>query len=236
MLKLNIRLRNLKSKKSTKRKTKAVKMIATLKGVIDEKAFNKIILDVNGVGYELFASGTTINQAKQVGEVDKFFTHLIVREDLMQLIGFKTREEKALFLNLLEVNGVGTKAALTILSNMSLEDVVTALATGDSLAISRVKGIGKKTAEKIILELQDKVQKSYQISAADLNELKKSTNIKINENKNADIVLSKNEQVAADGLTNLGLTIKEATKLIESLRDGAEHSAEELIKMALRSL
>lgn len=129
-------------------------MYAYLKGIIDQKTENSVILDNNGIGYEIFASTPTLSALGSVGQTVKVFTYLHVREDAMVLYGFSSLKEKQLFLDLLTVSGIGAKIAMTILSGISASDLLGAIATGDTKLLSTVKGIGKKTAERIVLELK----------------------------------------------------------------------------------
>lgn len=131
-------------------------MIAYLKGKILEKSDNLAIVEVNNVGYEINISMNTYVSIANQTECE-LFTYLQVREDGISLFGFSTKQEKELFLNLITVNGVGPKMAITILSGANLTDIVSAIVAEDSTMLSKVKGVGKKTAERIILELKEKV-------------------------------------------------------------------------------
>lgn len=131
-------------------------MIAYLKGKILEKSDNLVIVEVNNVGYEINISMNTYVSIANQTECE-LFTYLQVREDGISLFGFSTKQEKELFLNLITVNGVGPKMAITILSGANLTDIVSAIVAEDSTMLSKVKGVGKKTAERIILELKEKV-------------------------------------------------------------------------------
>ena len=132
-------------------------MYAHIEGVVAEKTTDSIVLDANGVGYLLQVSGATLSVAPPVGERMKLYCVLSVREDAMELFGFYSREEKQMYERLRGVTGVGSRTALQILSAMSVRDLSIALVTGDSAALTRVPGIGKKTAQRLVLELKDKV-------------------------------------------------------------------------------
>ena len=135
-------------------------MYAYLKGVVADKGANELVLDVGGVGYLLSCSMTTLQETPSIGETMKAYTYFSVREDAMELFGFATPEEKSMFLRLLSVSGVGPKLALSILGAMPLRDLTLAIVTGDAAALSRAPGVGKKTAQRIALELKEKVTES----------------------------------------------------------------------------
>lgn len=131
-------------------------MIAFLRGKILEKNENLIVLEVNNIGYEVNISMNTYVSIANQSECE-LYTFLQVKEDGISLFGFYTKQEKELFLNLITVNGVGPKMAITILSGANLTDIVSAIIAEDSTMLSKVKGVGKKTAERIILELKEKI-------------------------------------------------------------------------------
>ena len=132
-------------------------MIATLHGEIQHKEENALIIDLGGVGLRVFAAKSLIESLK-IGEKTFLFTHLIVRENELSLYGFETAEERQLFLTLLGVDGVGPKVALSVLSTLSLDAVQRAVFSEEPELLSRVPGIGKKTAQKIVLYLQDRLK------------------------------------------------------------------------------
>ena len=133
-------------------------MYAHFDGVIAEKTADSIVLDVNGVGYLLMVSAQTLAQAGQAGARMKLYAYLSVREDAMELFGFATREEKHMFERLRGVSGIGSRTALAILSTLSVKDLSIALVAGDAAALARTPGVGKKTAQRLVLELRDKVE------------------------------------------------------------------------------
>ncbi|MBQ2956035.1 MAG: Holliday junction branch migration protein RuvA [Clostridia bacterium] len=133
-------------------------MYAHIDGIVADKGPGMLVIDCHGVGYLLSVSGTTLSQAPAVGERMKCFTHLSVREDALELFGFATKEEKQMFAKLKNVNKVGPKIALSILSTLSVRELSLALVTSDANAISRAPGVGKKLAAQIILDLKDKVE------------------------------------------------------------------------------
>lgn len=151
-------------------------MYAYIQGEITDISDNTIVVEAAGVGYELYVSQNTIKNIK-LGETGRLYTYLAVREDGMSLFGFADKKEKALFLKLIKVNGVGPKGAMDILGGISLNDLVSAIATGNSAMLCGIKGIGKKTAERIILDLKDKIgEQGYltgtaTVTATALNEI-----------------------------------------------------------------
>lgn len=132
-------------------------MIGHLRGTIFEKSPNQLILDANGIGYEILIPISTYTAVGDVGTVAALRIHTHVREDALQLFGFATNEEKALFERLISVSGIGPKLAITVLSGLPAGDLLQAIRTSDLQTLVRIPGIGKKTAERIVLELRDKV-------------------------------------------------------------------------------
>lgn len=196
-------------------------MIAFLKGKVTDSGENYIELDVGGVGYEITAStGAIIKYTSEQGEVT-IPTYLQVREDAVCLYGFKDKNEKAMFLKLITVSGVGPKLAITILSGMSEQDLCIAIATDDVKMMSKVKGLGKKTAEKIIVELREKVGKLDKSCVA-LPLMANNTDPSVIED-------------AALALESLGLTSGDAYK-IASKNATSEDTAETLIKKCLKDM
>ena len=132
-------------------------MINYLVGEIVLKSENLVVLEVNGIGYELNVSMFTLDNLPQTGSVSRVYTYMHVREDEISLFGFSSIDEKNVFLKLISVSGIGPKVALAILSGIKLSDLMVAIKTGDVKLLSTVKGLGKKTAERIVLELKDKI-------------------------------------------------------------------------------
>lgn len=194
-------------------------MIAYLKGKILEKSENLIILEVNNVGYEVNISLNTYLTLANKEECE-LFTYLQVKEDGVSLFGFSTKSEKELFTNLITVNGVGPKMAITILSGASITDIVTAIVSEDSKMLSKFKGVGKKTAERIILELKEKLGETMKLESGDLASV----------DLRNDVV---NDCIMA--LVALGLSKSEAVKRIkENISDS--DTVETLIEKILKNL
>ena len=196
-------------------------MFAHFDGIVAEKNADSIVLDVNGVGYLLFVSSATLSMAPAAGERMKLYSVLNVREDAMELFGFYSREEKRMYERLKGVSGVGSRTALQILSSMSVRDLSLALVAGDANALTRVPGIGKKTAQRLVLELKEKVEDSQLTgSAAAISP------------KRAD---AGPEAEAVAALVALGYSASEAAKAVSRFVGQTEKS-DELIFMALKSL
>jgi len=131
-------------------------MIGRLNGILTEKSPPQVIVDCNGVGYEVEVPMSTFYNLPEVGAKIQLLTHFVVREDAQLLYGFGTDQERATFRQLLKINGIGAKSALSILSGVSIEDLVQAVNMQEVAMLTRIPGIGKKTAERLLLELKDK--------------------------------------------------------------------------------
>ena len=132
-------------------------MYAYIVGVVTHKEEGKIVVENNGIGYEIGVSNQTLESFMYDNEPVKIYTYLVVREDEMSLYGFATMDEKNMFLKLISVGGIGPKMAIGILSEINISNLMTAIASEDLKTLCKVKGLGKKTAERLILELKDKV-------------------------------------------------------------------------------
>lgn len=135
-------------------------MIGRIQGIVVEKNFPQVIVSVNGVGYEIDVPMSTFYPLPRTGEEVTLLTHMVVREDAHLLFGFLTAPERAAFRQLLKISGVGPKVALSVLSGMSVEDLSAAVAAEDAGRLTKIPGIGKKTAERLVLELRDKLPKA----------------------------------------------------------------------------
>ena len=196
-------------------------MYAHIEGIVAEKDQDSIVLDANGVGYLLNVSGATLSMAPAVGERMKLYCVLNVREDAMELYGFYSREEKRMYERLRSVTGVGSRTALQILSAMSVRDLSIALVSGDANALTRVPGIGKKTAQRLVLELKDKVDDAQLTGQA------ASISPKVNANG------PEAEAIAA--LISLGYSNSEAARAVAQVADQTQE-ADKLIFLALKGL
>ena len=195
-------------------------MFAHFDGIVAEKASDSIVLDVGGVGYLLYVSGATLQMCPAVGQRFKVYSILNVREDAMELYGFYSREEKAMYERLRGVNGVGSRTALQILSAMSVRDLSIALVSGDAAALTRVPGIGKKIAQRLVLELKDKVDDA-QLTGSGASVAPKQADG------------PEGEAVAA--LEALGYSASEAAKAVSRVA-GKTDKTDEMIFLALKSL
>lgn len=196
-------------------------MFYYIKGTLALKGENFAVIDANGVGYKLLTTSQSLQAAGEKGNDVCFYTYLHVREDIFDLYGFYTNEELASFEQLIGVSGVGPKAALSILSVLTPAQFALAVASGDSKAISKAQGVGPKLAQRVILELKDKISNSQLVGESFAS---------------ADVfapVESGNE--AVDALVVLGYSAQEATKALRQA-DALNLPAEEAIKKALRYL
>lgn len=194
-------------------------MIYFLKGKLYELNPTSAIVDVGGVGYFLGISLQTSQKLEQGKEVF-LYTQQIIREDAHLLFGFNTLLEKEMFNLLISVNGVGTVSALILLSSLELQDIAKAILSGNSALLQKVKGIGAKTAERIIVDLKDKVQKFGDLSL-----------------ENSSIVNNKIQEEALNALDVLGISKKISEKLSEKiLKQNPDISVEDLVKQILKNL
>ena len=195
-------------------------MISFLIGEVEEKKDGLLVLNVNGVGYELYVSNNTLTTVADIGETAKILTYMAVREDGVFLFGFSTKEEKDIFMKLITVSGIGPKMAVTILSGMSISNLITAVISGDTKLLSNIKGLGKKTAERICLELKDKISPLGVLS----DDIMMAQNTSIDE----DVI-----ETACDTLIALGINKNEAYKLARMNFEVGD-SAESVIAKSLR--
>ena len=198
-------------------------MYAFIEGKVCEKNAGELILLAGGVGYQINCSMNTLAAAPALGETMRCYTYLSVREDAMELFGFASREEKRMFLSLTGVSGVGPKMALALLGSMPLKELNLAILLGDVTALSRAPGIGKKTAQRIALELKDKVSQE-DVSAVSVGGAAPVQSMA------ADCVTE-----ALEALQALGYPPAEARNAVQSVRDQSDKT-DELIKLALRSM
>jgi len=142
-------------------------MIGRIAGILVEKNFPQVVVSCNGVGYEIDVPMSTFYPLPRTGEEVTLLTHLVVREDAHLLFGFLTAPERAAFRQLLRISGVGPKVALSVLSGLSVEDLSAVVAAEDSARLTKIPGIGKKTAERLVLELRDKLPKAVPVARSD---------------------------------------------------------------------
>ena len=194
-------------------------MISFLKGKIEIKANNYVVIEVNNIGYKVFMPESTLNQM-EVQQSIKIYTYMRVMQDDVSLYGFLTNEELAMFELLITVGGIGAKSAIAILSNIEPSSFALAVITDDVATLKKLPGIGPKTAQRIILELKDKI----------------NTDNKLEEQQtNTKIEISEKQQDAIDALQVLGYNIKAIEKVLSQI-DSENLEVEEIIKQGLKLL
>jgi len=196
-------------------------MIGRLQGTILEKQPPLLLLDVQGVGYELEASMSTFYQLPDVGETIILHTHLVVREDAQLLYGFYARAERLMFRHLIRISGVGPKLALTILSGMSADDFGRCIMDADAKALTRLPGVGKKTAERLVVELKDRLEKQAGTTLSGISVTASPVDSPVND--------------AISALISLGYKAPQAGKIVQGL-DVTGLTTEEIIRCALKGM
>ncbi len=195
-------------------------MIAYIKGSLEQRADGSVIVEAASLGYQIFVSETTMRSLPDIGEMVKLYTFMNVKEDGISLYGFSTADELHIFQCLLSVSGVGPKAALGFLTNLTPQELIVAILSEDVHALCKAPGIGKKTAQRVILELKDKVKTEDAIAV------------------NMDFVPStENNTVleAIDALTALGYSRSEAAKALNGIAT-EDMTTEEILKAALKKM
>lgn len=197
-------------------------MIGYIKGNVLSALDGVVLLENNGIGYEITCSAEVYQKllADKKGEV---YTYLAVRDDGVSLYGFISAEEKNMFLKLISVSGVGPKMGITVLSNMKLKDLALKIATSDVKGLSSVKGLGKKTAERIILELREKISEEETLSANSTDTL------------SAEVITKDNED-AIIALMSLGFTKQECVKAVKEAKDNGLSNIEQVIAYAIKHI
>ncbi len=203
-------------------------MIGYIKGIIEEIEEDSIILENGGIGYRIFVPASLLDRGARTGDEVKIYTYLHVKEDLMQLYGFFAKDDLEIFRLLLNVSGIGPKGAMGILSGLSADDLRFAVLADDAAAIAKAPGIGKKTAQKLILELKDKFKLDEAFE-------KKFAHV---ENAGAEAAgkqgASAAEADAVQALTALGYSGTEALQAVRKVRADADMTTEEILKEALK--
>lgn len=197
-------------------------MIAYVKGKVIDEFEGGVVIENNGIGYEILCSATAAAKlsANKEGAV---YTYFQLRDDGVSLYGFDNKAEKAMFIKLISVSGVGPKLGISVLSGMSLTDLATAIATSDVKTLSRIKGLGKKTAERIVLELREKI-------GAD------EDGVLISPVGATNTVLSSEDEDAVIALTELGFSSADSRKAVQKAKEAGAKTAQEVISAALRSM
>lgn len=203
-------------------------MYAYLKGKLEDVSPDNIVIEVSGIGYNVKVSEGTVSRLPQQGSEIKMYTYTLVREDALQLYGFLTREDLQIFKLLISVNGIGPKGGLAILSVMDADTLRFAILSGDAKTIASAPGIGKKTAERVILDLKDKISLSE--SLRDMGGSDPASGISESD------ASSQMKQEAVEALVALGYSATEATAAVSKVQTDTIASAEELLKAALKHM
>lgn len=199
-------------------------MYAYIYGTVAFKEHNELVIEAGGVGYSLYCSLNTVADAPSVGEMARIYTYLSVKQDGIDLFGFADKNEKAMFLRLISVSGVGPKTAIGMLSSMPLRDLTLAIVMGDTATLSRAPGIGKKTAQRIALELKE------QITTDEVEDLGAP-------GVSAQKPVLRDDPVAEAllALQALGYSQGEAMQALGNVKDKSDQ-ADELVRLALRGM
>lgn len=199
-------------------------MIGRIHGKIIEKQPPQLLIDVQGVGYEVDAPMSTFYQLPNMGELVTLHTHMVVREDAQLLYGFASLGERKLFRTLIKINGVGAKMALTILSGMNADEFVACVQDNDAAALVRLPGVGKKTAERLIVELRDKLK----------DELPAGSTIS-HDQLAGSVSASSATGDAVSALIALGYKPLEASRMVRAIDSSSDLGTEEIIRLSLQA-
>lgn len=204
-------------------------MFSYIKGELAEITEDSIVVEAGGIGYGIAVPGALLDSLPPVGTQVKVYTHLYVKDDLVALYGFFTKEDLRIFRLLLGVSGIGPKGALGILSAIPPDELRFAVLSGDVKSISRAPGIGTKTAQRLIIELKDRldIQEAFEIQAAH-----EATGA-VSGRKGSD---EDQRSEAVQALAALGYSLSDATRAVRKVENAKELSAEEIIKEALKNL
>ena len=201
-------------------------MYAYVKGIIEDISEDNCIIDVNDIGYNVQISGQTVAKLPGIGEKVKLYTYTNVKEDALQLFGFLTRADLEMFKKCITVNGIGPKGALALLSTMDADELRFAIISQDIKAISKAPGIGKRTAERLVLELKDKLSIDDAMIDREIDAYKGA----VSTVNNAQI------QEAVEALVSLGYGQSESLKAVNAVEGAADMEAGALLKAALKKL
>ena len=200
-------------------------MYSYIRGELAEINSDHIVLDVNGIGYQIYIPTNTLNYLPSIGEMVKIHTYLYIREDAMMLYGFLTRDDLDMFKMLITVSGIGPKGGLGILSTLSTDDLRFAVLSDDAKAIAKAPGIGAKTAQRVIIDLKDKIS----LEEAFEKKLEHTTNKVLPENNSI-----KNDAVLA--LNALGYSSTESLKAVSKVEITEDMDVEDVLKAALKHM
>ena len=202
-------------------------MISYIRGTLAEKNEDSAVVEAHGVGYQIFVPVPVLSELPPLGESVKIYTYFSVREDGMSLFGFLSRQDLAMFKQLIGINGIGPKSALGILSALRPDVLRMAVASGDAKTISRAPGVGPKTAQRIILDLKDKIRPE-DVLAGGLEE-----SLAVPEEISG---VGQAGKEAVEALTALGYSAAEAAGAVKKVKITEEMTAEDVLKVALRHL
>ena len=204
-------------------------MLAYIKGELVQKQIGYVVIDVGGLGYKVFMSESAIEELGTIGEIVKVHTYYKVSEDDISLFGFRTQEELRMFELLISVSGIGAKTAITMLNAIEPSQFAISVISNDIDTLKQIPGVGPKSAQRIVLELKDKLKKEQQIAELSNATLEQKSKIKT--------VIAKDNKYteASDALQVLGYTRKDIEKVLEKM-DIQDLSIEQIIKLALREL
>ena len=208
-------------------------MIAYVQGILENLEIDKAVIDVGGIGYEVNISASTCDRMPGLGDNVKLYTYMNVKEDEMSLFGFLTRDEIRMFRMLITVSGIGPKGALSILSVFDTDDLRFAILAGDVKTISKAPGIGKKTAERLVLELRDKISNADITGTEGIGQAAGSASIGKSSGEDAS---SRDEAVEA--LAALGYNATDAMKAVRKVLSASDDKldTEAILKLALKEL
>ena len=202
-------------------------MIRYIKGTLEMIEEDAVVLDNHGIGYRILVSGALMDRLPGIGGEMKIYTYMNVREDAMQLFGFESMDELEMFCQLITVSGIGPKAGLSILGTLSADDIRFAVLADDAATIAKARGIGAKTAKKLIVELKDKIAARETVDAV----LEKAAERGGTQNT---APVAKASAEAVEALAALGYSAAESLKAVRQITNADELSTEELLKQALK--
>ncbi|WWO99273.1 MAG: Holliday junction branch migration protein RuvA [Candidatus Dasytiphilus stammeri] len=205
-------------------------MIGRIRGMIIEKNPPQILIEVNGISYEVNMPMTCFYLLPKINSEVIIFTHFLVREDAQLLFGFNHKQERTLFRKLIKVTGVGPKLALSILSSMSSQQFISAISNNEINTLIKLPGVGKKTAERLVIEMKDGLS-NIQSNFFTSNKLSPGTTFPLAAN---NLLISKAQIEATSALIALGYKPQEATKMIRNIKNNIDADCETLIREALR--
>ncbi|MDO4337600.1 MAG: Holliday junction branch migration protein RuvA [Eubacteriales bacterium] len=203
-------------------------MISFIRGKVADMTENSVILEAGNIGYEIFMTGTAMGKSLHMGQEVKIHTYFHIREDAMQLYGFLSKDDLQMFKLLLGVNGIGPKAALGVLSGITADELRFAVLSDDVKTISKAPGIGKKTAQKLILELKDKLklEEAFELKLAHQQEAVAAL---------GDESVGDGYQEAAEALIALGYSSTDALRAVRKVTDVDPNDVEAILKAALKN-